>query len=208
MPTAPVSRPALRPALLLAFALSACGPRPAEAPPAVGALFQECQTGDYDAALAALLAAADDHPGSPDVAVATGMCRWAEVDRTADIGLAEVAAGDFSRALTLLAAGRPSGYARADVLRYRAFLRGAVADGGGAGWGAALRDLDEAARLDPSVRSYVDRAAARAMAGDGAGAAADLETARTVAGADSAQLARVEEAARRPALAAVLGGAE
>ena len=195
-----------RPALLCLLALAACGQSAGDAEPTPGvpALIAACQSGDYDGALGTLLAAAEVSPGSPDLAVGLGMCQWSEYDRESDPALGEAVSDEFSRAASLLRAGRASEFVLVDVLRYRAFFQGTLAGADRAGWDRAVQDLDEVVRLDPSVRSYVDRAAARAMSGDPDGTAADIEEARALAGDDAEDLARIDEATDRPALAAAL----
>ncbi len=149
---------------------------PAEAVPdaplaEVADAFDECRVGDLQQGLRQLDAIVDQSPDDPDALVARGLCRWSWSSTTEDDGDLRGAYQDLSDAIRAVDGGAESATSLDQIYSRRAYVAQAL-DGA---WVRALEDLDHAVALAPDDAGlFLDRAVARASAGQTAAARADL----------------------------------
>ena len=193
---------AVRPVVLAAVALAACGDgasAPETAAPqapaspvdfeAVETSFRLCLDGDVPGGVARLDSVLNRSPRAPDALVARGLCRWANWDDDGETDEARAAYDDLTAAIEAVESGDEArGTPLDEIYSHRAFVARAL-DGG---WVRTLEDLDRAVALDPrEPRHVLDRGVVRVYAGDSTAARRDLR--QYLALADSAE-ARDEDA--------------
>jgi tetratricopeptide (TPR) repeat protein len=154
-----------------------------------------CLSDDAEAGIARLDTLIAARPDDIDALATRGLCRHVRFAADSSRADAQAAMDDLTAAAERLDAGGTSAIFTLDrIYSHRAFVRAALGPGD---WPAAVEDLERAAQLAPDEATYrIDLGVARGLAGDTAGAIADLRQFLVMAPDDTARIPVVERQLR------------
>ena len=177
----------------LPIVLAACHSEPASAvdPADIQSALDACMRERVAEGLTRLDSLEGAHPGNADVLYIRGMCRSVRFAKDSVMADARSAFADLSASAALVEA-QPGAFQASlgGLYNRRAFVAQALHPDD---WTPALADFDRAVAADPRNSAFVlDRGVARAMAGDTAGARADLRQFTALAPDESVRAATLQ----------------